>query len=104
MFLSQVKRALTLVRDGYITIETITAASGKLPTLLKMVNTSTGKESTTIIGFNDNAWGSSSKSFTISVIKRAESVCKFEKIKGAAKEHSKTSTCIGESHSICGSS
>ena len=62
-----------------------------------MVNVNTGKESTVNVAFNDDSLGVVSRGFTLYAIKKAQSIHKFEKIKRAAKELSKGSTCLLES-------
>ena len=86
-----------MVCNGAITIDNIAAANGKCPTLPKTVNGNTGKESTVSVAFNDDSWGVASRGFTLSAIKKAQSVHKFKKIERAAKEFSKGSTCLLES-------
>ena len=94
----QVERALTLVHDGIITREMIQEAQGHCPKLLKSVNTTTGKESTATVTFNEEGWGRQSRSFTKSTIKTAQSAHKFEKIEKAAQAFTKGNTCLMESH------
>ena len=93
----QVKHALTLVRDGVITIETINEAHGKCPILPKSINFNTRKQTSVAIAFNDDGWGKVSSSFTKSAMRIAQSIKQFEKIERAAKEFSKTSTQLMDS-------
>ena len=93
----QVKHALTLVRDGVITIETINEAHGKCPILPKLINFNTRKQTSVAIAFNDDGWGKVSSSFTKSAMRIAQSIKQFEKIERAAKEFSKTSTQLMDS-------
>jgi hypothetical protein len=93
-----VERALTLIADGIITIESINEARGKIPALPKTINTNTGKPSTTALAFNDDSWGKVSRSYTKSARKMvAQSVAKFEAIEKAAIEFAKTNTRVMES-------
>ena len=76
----------------------IQEAQGHCPKLLKSVNTTTGKESTAMVAFNEEGWGRQSRSFTKSAIKTAQSAHKFEKIKKAAQAFAKGNTCLMGSH------
>ena len=87
-----------LVCDGIITRETIQEAQGHCPKLPKSVNTTTGKELTTTVAFNEEGWGCQSRSFTKSAIKIVQSAHKFEKIKKAAQAFTKGNTRLMESH------
>jgi hypothetical protein len=60
-----VERALTLVATGTLTIEMINAAKneGKMISLPRYLNHSTGKESTRVTGFSDAAWGGATRNF-----------------------------------------
>ena len=87
-----------LVRDGIITRETIQEAQGHCPKLLKLVNTTTSKESTATVAFNKEGWGHQLRSFMKSAIKTAQSAHKFEKIEKAAQAFAKGNTCLMESH------
>lgn len=92
-----VKWALTLVKDGVVTIDAINDTNGKVPTLPKSVNATTGKESTATAAFNDNVWGRQSQGFTKLVERVTQSTHQFEKIEKVAKLHSKAHTCVWES-------
>ena len=87
-----------LVCDGIIMRETIQEAQGYSPKLLKSVNTTTGKESTATVAFNEEGWGRQLRSFTKSAIKTVQSAHKFEKIKKAAQAFAKGNTHLMESH------
>ena len=78
----------------------IQEAQGHCPKLLKLVNTTTGKESTATVAFNEEGWGRQSRSFTKSTIKTAQSAHKFEKIEKAAQAFAKGNTCLMESHTM----
>ena len=89
-----------LVCDGIIMRETIQEAQGYCPKLLKLVNTTTGKESTPMVAFNEEGWGCQSRSFMKSAIKTAQSAHKFKKIKKAAQAFAKGNTHLMESHTM----
>ena len=85
--LFKVKCALTLVQDGIITKEAYDIAlANKAPPLPKTTNLTTGKESTTGYGFNDEKWGITARGFALIAARIAESTSRFEKIERAAKE------------------
>ena len=86
-----VKQALTIVKDGVMTIDAINDTNGKVPTLPKSVNATTGKESTAAVAFNDDVWGRQSWGFTKLVERVAQSTHQFEKIEKVAK------SCVWES-------
>lgn len=85
----KVKCALTLIKDGVITKESINKSWPKPPILPKAVNINTGKESSVTYGFNDDKWSTASRGFTQVAARVAESIACFEKIELAAKEHMK---------------
>ena len=62
-----------------------------------MVNTNTSKDSAVSITFNADGWGVASRGFTLSAIKKVQSIHKFEKIERATREFSKDSTHLLES-------
>lgn len=93
----QAERALTLVQTGVISMHSIAIANGKCPTLPKTVNTTTGKESTISVAFNDDGWGKATRAFTKSAARVLQSVHQFEKIERSAKEFSKTNPRVLES-------
>ena len=78
-------------------MKSIADANGKCPTLPKMFNSKTGKQSIGTIAFNDDGWGHAMRLFTASAIKKAQSVVKFEAIERVAKEFSEENTCVLES-------
>ena len=92
-----VKQALTLVKDGVMTIGAINEVNGKVPTLPKSINATTGKESTTAVAFNDDVWGKQSWGFTKLAERIAQSTHQFEKIEKVAKMHLKAHTRVWES-------
>ena len=78
----------------------IQEAQGHCPKLLKLVNITTGKESTATVAFNEEGWSHQSRSLTKSAIKIAQSAHKFEKIEKAAQAFVKGNTCLMESHTM----
>ena len=74
----------------------IADANDKCPTLPKMFNSKTSKQSIGTIAFNDDGWGCTTRSFTASTIKKAQSVVKFKAIERVAKEFSKGNTHVWE--------
>lgn len=92
-----IKRALTLIKDGVVTINAINDVNGKVPNLPKSVNATTSKESTAAVAFNDDMWGRQSWGFTKLAERVAQSTHKFEKIEKAAKLHLKAHTHVWES-------
>ena len=48
------------------------------------------------VTFNDDGWGVASRGFTLSAIKKAQSIHKFKKIERATKEFSKGCTHLLE--------
>ena len=92
-----VKQALTLIKDGVVTIDATNDTNGKVPTLPKSVNATTSKESTATVAFNDDVWGRRSQGFTKLVERVAQSTHQFENFEKAAKLHSKAHTHVWES-------
>ena len=93
-FLSwQVKRALTLISSGMITISM--TQNSTAPRLPKRLNKSTGKESTREAAFcntgNEEGWGLATRSFAKSACSLSDR--KFDKIQKLVMEHVKPATC-----------
>ena len=92
-----IKWALTLIKDGVVTINAINYVNGKVPTLPKSVNATTSKESTAAVAFNDDMWGRQSQGFTKMVERVTQSTHQFENFEKVAKSHSKAHTRVWES-------
>lgn len=78
----QVERALKLVKTGTITIQQINdVLKGKLPNLPKLLNKSTGKQSTLSTGFTEANWGARCRSYFKSAQSLSNShfneICRF---------------------------
>lgn len=81
------ERALTLVSTGTLTIEMARVARGKTVPLPRILNLSTGRESTRQTGFSDAAWGNTTRSYAKSA--HALPRAKFEAIVKAAQVYMK---------------
>ncbi|KAN0130427.1 hypothetical protein V8E53_011828, partial [Lactarius tabidus] len=102
-----VKRALTLVATGTLTVAMAQVARGKMITLPQMLNLSTGKDSTHQMGFSDTAWGKATQSYAklVSVLSKK----KFDVIVKDAQKYMKpihacnrgcTATGTMETHAV----
>ena len=67
-------------------------AKGKVPTLPKQINQSTGKASHQLTGFNEVMWGKHCKSYVASAKKLSEAW--FDKVVRLATEFTKINTCL----------
>jgi len=75
---ASVERALRLIATGTLTIAVANASKGKVVTLPRSFNRTTGKEPMRQTGFNDTTWGKVTRSYTLAA--RELSNSKFESI------------------------
>jgi hypothetical protein len=83
-----VERALTLIETGTLTIEAARAARGKTIILPKILNASSGKDSTRHTGFSDASWGRATRNYVVSA--RSLTKAKFDIIIKEAQEFMKS--------------
>jgi hypothetical protein len=81
---------LKFIASGAITIEMVQKAKGKVPTLPKQINQSTGKVSHQLTGFNEVTWGKRCKSYVASAKKLSEA--RFDEVVRLATEFTKINT------------
>ncbi|KIM86487.1 hypothetical protein PILCRDRAFT_4965 [Piloderma croceum F 1598] len=82
-----VKRGLKFIASGIITIEMVQDAKGKVPTLPKQINQSTGRVSHQLTGFNEVTWGMRCKSYVKSA--KGLSATRFDEVVRLATEFTK---------------
>jgi hypothetical protein len=82
-----VERALTLVATKMLTVAMARASKGKMVTLPRTLNLSTGKESIRQTGFSDTIWGKATHGYAKSA--RSLTNAKFEAIIKDAQEFMK---------------
>jgi hypothetical protein len=78
---------LKFIATGVITIKMVEKAKGRVPTLPKQINQSTGKVSRQLTGFNEVTWGKRCKSYVASAKKLSEA--RFDEVVRLATEFMK---------------
>ena len=85
-------QALTLVKDGIILVKSVNVAYLQCPNLPKSINTSTGKQSSTAVSFNNDRLGDVSQGFTKVAPRIAKLIHQFKRIESTVKGYLKCTT------------